>query len=260
MSKLSALIVDDEKLARDLIRAHLQNIDCINILGECCNGLEAIDKIVRNQPDLVFLDIQMPGLTGLELISHIQSDVMPLIIFTTAYDEFAVKAFELHAVDYVMKPIEYERIEMAAIRALERKNTGNLLEEKSKLLNALQKIENKQDTTKGMAHLYESKLAITESGTTNFIPFKDISWIDAAGDYMCVHAKGETHILRSTMKDLEVKLTAPYFQRIHRSTIVNLRDVDKIEKLTKGEALLHLDEVTSLKVSRNYRSFLDNIN
>jgi len=260
MTNLSALIVDDEKLARDLIRSHLQKIECINILGECNNGLNALDKILRTQPDLVFLDIQMPGMTGCELIRHIQADSMPMIIFTTAYNEYAVQAFELNAVDYIMKPIEFERIELAVNRALGRKRAGSVLEEKNKLIKALQQIDNSQDqSTNKEAMLNDSNLAVSDSGTTTFIPFADIDWIDAAGDYMCVHSKNETYIIRSTMKDLDSKLSAPYFQRIHRSTIVNLKKIVKIEKLTKGEALLHLDELTSLKVSRNYRSFLDQL-
>ncbi|MBT8448638.1 MAG: LytTR family transcriptional regulator DNA-binding domain-containing protein [Gammaproteobacteria bacterium] len=257
-TELSALIVDDEQLARDLIRLHLRQAKNVEVVGECNNGFEALDLILRKQPDIVFLDIQMPGLTGLEMIERLQADVMPLIVFTTAYDEFAVEAFKINAVDYLMKPIEYERVEEALERAMERKRTADEVQDKSQLLKALRDKDNRRRPFyEDQPTANNGKLAVSDSGTTNLIPYDDIEWIDAAGDYMCVHTKKETYIVRSTMKDLEEKLSAPFFQRIHRSTLVNFNKITKIEKLTKGEALLYTEEGASLKVSRNYRSCLE---
>lgn len=257
-TKLTALIVDDEQLARDLIRLHLSQDKDIDVVGECNNGFEALDLILRKQPDVVFLDIQMPGLTGLEMIERLQTDVMPLIIFTTAYDEFAVDAFKINAVDYLMKPIDLDRMQEAIDRARERKQSVEVVQDKSQLLKALRaKDSSRRPFYEELPTANNGKLAVSDSGTTNLIPYDDIEWIDAAGDYMCVHTKKETYIVRSTMKDLEEKLSAPFFQRIHRSTLVNFNKVTKIEKLTKGEALLYTEEGASLKVSRNYRSCLE---
>lgn len=258
MTKLTALVIDDEQLARELVQNHLAKIDSIEVLGECTNGCDAVLEILRKQPEVVFLDIQMPGMNGLELVKRLQNDYMPLIIFTTAYDEHAVQAFEMNAVDYLLKPIELERLEQAVEKAIERKQITGLLDEKSKLLSTLHGMESGRAPGED-AVIADGKLAVTDSGITNLIPYEDIEWIDAAGDYMCVHAKGTTHIIRSTMKDLESKLSRPFFKRIHRSTMVNLNKVTKIEKLSKGEAMLYTEEGASLKVSRNYRSCLETL-
>ena len=258
MKELTALIVDDEQLARELVRDHIGRLKHVKVLGESDNGLDALQSILRLEPDVVFMDIQMPGLTGLEIIKKLQSDETPLIIFTTAYDEHAVKAFELNAVDYLLKPIEFERLETAVSRAMERRQTESLLNEKHKILTAMNHMRTQNNEHyEQSSSLADGKLAVSDSGVTNLIPYEDIEWIDAAGDYMCVHANGDTHIIRSTMKELEAKLTPTFFKRIHRSTMVNFNKVTKIEKLTKGEALLYTKAGASLKVSRNYRACLE---
>ncbi|MFT5520423.1 MAG: two-component system LytT family response regulator [Enterobacterales bacterium] len=260
MCKLTALIVDDELLARNLMQSHLEKLVDVDIIGQCSDGIDGLDMIIRKQPDVVFLDIEMPGLSGFELVKSLQSESTPMIIFTTAYHDFAVEAFELNAIDYLLKPFEFKRLEIAFERAKRRKESRKILQEKTKLLLALSHMNIKNDIEyDDLPRINNGRLAINDAGRTTLIPYEDIEWIDAAGDYMCVHAKGETHIIRSTMKDLQEKLYLPYFRRIHRSTMVNLNKVNTIEKLTKGEALLHLDGGTSLKVSRNYRSFLERL-
>ena len=260
MNELTAIIVDDESLARELMMSHLEKIPTINVVETCANGVSALQAILKKEPDVVFLDVQMPGLSGFEVINLLQADQTPMIIFTTAYDAYAVKAFEMNAVDYLLKPIDLDRLKEAVQRAFERKSSESLLNEKDKLLRAVHNIHGDgQGIADESNQLGKGKLAVSDSGTTNLIPFEDIEWIDAAGDYMCVHANGTTHIIRSTMKNLEEKLSMPFFKRIHRSTMVNFNKVTKIEKLAKGEALLYTEEGTSLKVSRNYRSCLEQI-
>ncbi len=260
MNELTAIVVDDESLARDLMHSHLSKIATVDVVETCSNGISALQAILKKEPDVVFLDVQMPGLSGFEVINLLQSDQTPMIIFTTAYDAYAVRAFELNAVDYLLKPIDLDRLKEAVQRAYERKSSEQLMNEKDKLLRAVNHINSDGS---GMAEdnsmLGNGKLAVSDSGTTNLIPYEDIEWIDAAGDYMCVHANGMTHIIRSTMKNLEEKLSMPFFKRIHRSTMVNFNKVTKIEKLAKGEALLYTEEGTSLKVSRNYRACLEQI-
>ena len=257
MSDLTAIVVDDESLARELMMSHLEKIPTITVLEQCANGVSALQAILKKQPDIVFLDVQMPGLSGFEVINLLQADQMPMIVFTTAYDAYAVKAFEMNAVDYLLKPIELQRLQESITRAYERKTSEQLLSDKQQLIKAVHNLgaESLQEANQ----LGNGKLAVSDAGTTNLIPYEDIEWIDAAGDYMCVHANGCTHIIRSTMKNLEAKLTMPFFKRIHRSTMVNFNKVTKIEKLAKGEALLYTEEGTSLKVSRNYRSCLEQI-
>jgi two-component system LytT family response regulator len=259
MTDLTAIIVDDESLARELMMSHLEKVPSVTVVEQCANGVSALQAILKKQPDIVFLDVQMPGLSGFEVINLLQADQMPMIVFTTAYDAYAVKAFEMNAVDYLLKPIELQRLQDAVTRAYERKTTEQLLSNKEQLIKAVHNLGADPYQDDQTSLLGNGKLAVSDAGTTNLIPYEDIEWIDAAGDYMCVHANGSTHIIRSTMKNLEAKLTMPFFKRIHRSTMVNFNKVTKIEKLAKGEALLYTEEGTSLKVSRNYRACLEQI-
>jgi two-component system, LytTR family, response regulator len=267
MSKLKTLLVDDEPLARNLLRSIVSKFDDIEIIGECKNGREAIDSVAADAPDLIFLDIQMPNVNGFEVVKTLQSDTMPMIVFATAYNQYAIDAFDLHAVDYLLKPFDSERVSLAVKRAAERhKNQQTGL--KAPLIGAINDIfvRSEKDNfaaadsvgsdeglTDGHSEAMERKLLIRDSGVVKVIPFDDIDWIDAAGDYMCVHALGETHIMRSTLLDLLEKLDDKQFVRIHRSTVVNISRVVSTSLSQKRGSVLHLPDGQTLKVSRNYR-------
>lgn len=249
---IKVALVDDEPLALEYLQSLVADLSGVEIVGTYRNGREAISGIADANVDLLFLDVQMPGLDGFQVVEQLQSDAAPLIVFATAYDEFALKAFELNAVDYVLKPFDPARIATAVERARERLASKALLERsKSDVLGAIDNLQPQRVRAMSAEESLE-KLPIKDGSETHFVAFEDIGWIDAAGDYMCVHAGGQTHILRSTMKELSRKLP-DIFVRIHRSTIVNARKITSAESLPKGESLLHLDDGVSLKVSRNFR-------
>lgn len=258
--KLRAIIVDDEALARQGLTMRLESFEDIEIVQEAKNAKEALEAIVRFEPDVVFLDIQMPGMTGLEMLEKIQADVMPLVIFVTAYDEFAVNAFQVHAIDYLLKPVESDRLVEAVTKAQQYKIKELAIHEKQKLLELAVSLTGKSQAEIGSL-IYEeeitsdrsAKLAIKDGATTTFVAIHDIDWIDAAGDYMCVHANNETHIMRTTMRELESKLDASTFQRVHRSTIVNVERVEKVSSHINGEFYLTLTGGSTLKMSRSYK-------
>ena len=257
---LKTIIVDDEELARQGLSMRLEQYDEIDVVQECHNGREAIEAIIEHEPEILFLDIQMPGMTGFEMIKEVQGDVMPMIIFVTAYDAFAVDAFKVHAIDYLLKPVEGDRLAEAIARAKQLKKREHAIHEKQKLLELAVSLSGKSSAAIG--ELVESgeeivehadRLAIKDGPSITFVRIRDIDWIDAAGDYMCVHVKGETHIMRTTMKELEAKLDPTIFQRVHRSTIVNLERVNKVSSHINGEFHLTLNCGTSLKMSRSYK-------
>lgn len=257
---LTAIIVDDEELARQGLAMRLQDLDGVEIVGQCGNAREALAAIAETEPDIVFLDIQMPGMSGLELVEAIQVDIMPMIIFVTAYDSYAVEAFKVHAVDYLLKPVETERLQEALTKARSYKQRDSAAGEKEKLMDMVVSLTGKSPAAIGeMLQAGEEfgeqpdRLAIKDGSSIAFVPVRDIDWIDAAGDYMCVHVQGETHIMRTTMKELESRLDPALFQRVHRSTIVNLERVEKVSSHINGEYHLTLSCGTSLKMSRSYK-------
>ena len=268
---LRVIIVDDEPLARRLLRAMLGDIPGVEVVAECANGREAVQSTRELAPDLLIMDIQMPGMTGFDVVKELQSDVMPNVVFCTAYQRYALDAFDLHAVDYLLKPVDERRVKRAVERALQRLGEAEGEgERKTPLVGAIDDIARKvvgqtirrdfDDAARDEASL-ERKLAIKSHDGTVLVEIEDIDWVDAAGDYMCVHARGETHILRSTLKNLMQRLDPARFTRIHRSTLVNLDRIVKVTPLKKGEYLLDLGNDEKLKVSRNFReaikAFLD---
>ncbi len=250
--KLRAIVVDDEPLAIKLMCNLLASSASIDVIKTCKNGREAIQACEEFRPDVLFLDIQMPGLTGLDVAARLQSDVIPLIVFVTAYDEYALNAFELNAVDYLLKPVDAERLTNTLDRLQSRfqRIDVNTNKTKTDIISAISQIGSRHSLNK----LHARKLAIKDGSEIHLVPFDDIKWVDAAGDYMCVHSGDETHIMRITMKELESKLSAPNFVRIHRSTIVNTQTIQAITTLPKGEAELTLTCGAKLKVSRSYRT------
>lgn len=259
-NELKAIIVDDEELARQGLEMRLGEFDDVEVIKCCANATEALKAIAELEPDLVLLDIQMPGKTGIEMIREIQTDILPMIIFVTAYDSFAVDAFEIHAIDYLLKPVENERLVEAIVKARQHKSQVDAASEKQRLLDLLVSLTGKSPAAIGEmldaqdeSTEHADRLAIKDGSSITFVPIKDIDWIDAAGDYMCVHVDGATHIMRTTMKELESKLDPSIFQRVHRSTIVNLRRVEKVSSHINGEFHLTLSCGSSLKMSRSYK-------
>ena len=252
MFKLNAIVVDDEALAQEYLCALLAKNSQVNVIDVCSDGRSAVKSVQENHPDIIFLDIKMPGLNGFDVVKSLQSDEMPLVIFTTAFDQYAVDAFEVNAVDYVLKPLMEDRVHSAVDRAFARIANSHKNQRKESVLNMMADVNELSNTTEAEIN-HSGKLAIKDSGSTVLVPLDDIDWIDAAGDYMCVNAKGQSYIMRSTMKQLEEKLAAPCFARIHRSTMVNLNKVQSISQLPKGEYNLRLENGNCLKVSRNYR-------
>jgi two-component system LytT family response regulator len=259
---LRTIIVDDEPLARKGLRLRLQGLDDIEVIAECKNGREALTAVSESEPDLMFLDIQMPGLSGFDVISQMQQDNMPLVVFVTAFDQYAVDAFKVHAVDYLLKPIDEDRLAAAVERVRAHLKDRSAVTDKQRLLELVISITGKSESvideliqqggSEGTTRFPE-KIAIKDGSETTLVPVEEIDWVDAAGDYMCVHANNVTHIMRVTMKELEAQLDPTIFQRIHRSTIVNLDRVTKVCSHMNGEFHLILSCDATLKMSRSYK-------
>lgn len=269
---LSTIIVDDEPLARKGLAIRLTAHDDINVIEQCCNGREALEAIRAYQVDLMFLDIQMPGLSGFQVIESIieQGLAMPVVVFVTAFDQYALKAFEVHALDYLLKPADEDRLEQTIDKVQHYFKSSADTAHKSKLVRLvsdvtgndyqqiLTELDNNQELTLSS---YSDVLVIKDAGEVNRVPVKDILWIDAAGDYMCVHTlenkqssrQENTYILRKTMKELEACLDPKQFIRNHRSTIVNKKIIDKFCSQVNGEYFLVLKNGKELKVSRSYK-------
>jgi two-component system LytT family response regulator len=261
---IKTLIVDDEALARRGLKHRLQHINDVHIIGEARNGREALTLIREHQPDLVFLDIQMPGMSGFDVVRELGSGEFPAVVFVTAFDEFAVRAFEAHAVDYILKPIEEDRLLDALQRVRERQHARQARKDRLSLLKLVSELAGTAITSvediagKGIRALKKepSRLAIKDAGKTTWVLQEDIEWIDAAGDYMCVHAGGQTLIMRKTMKELDQELDTTILQRIHRSTIVNVKQVKEMQSHINGEYFLTLKSGNVVKLSRTYKDKL----
>lgn len=260
---LKALIVDDEELARRGLDIRLQKFDDVRVCGECRNGREAIDAVRETIPDIVFLDVQMPGIDGFEVLRRLSGSDMPIIIFVTAYDEFALKAFEANALDYLLKPINDERLATAIERARQARDEKLAYRHRSKLLKLVCELTGRELTLEGAISeaaatksRFPERLAIRDSGETVNVNVESIDWIDAAGDYMCVHSRGETYIMRMTMKKLEKELDPELLQRVHRSTIVNVGQVKEMQAHINGEYFLTLNGGHTIKLSRSYKDKL----
>jgi two-component system LytT family response regulator len=256
---IKTILVDDEKLAIQGLQIRLEKFDDIEIVDTCRNGREAIRKIKTLKPDLVFLDIQMPGFDGFSVVQGIMEIEPPLFIFVTAYSEHAVRAFEAEAIDYLVKPVEEDRLADAIDRVRKRLSEKRGGAELEKLKNVLSEIApdamaNIEDTDEpASANRYEKLINVKDRGQIFRVDVDTIERIDAAGDYMCIYTADNSLILRETMKDLEKRLDPRHFQRVHRSTIVNLSQVKEVKPHTNGECFLVLGSGAQVKVSRSYR-------
>ncbi|MBF6025421.1 LytR/AlgR family response regulator transcription factor [Lysobacter niastensis] len=262
--RLRALVVDDEPLARRGLEIRLGEHPDIEIVGQYGDGASAIAGLREHRPDLMFLDVQMPGMDGFETLRHIPADEMPLVVFVTAYDHYAIRAFEASATDYLLKPVDETRLHQALARVRlahsQREASGHC----AHLLGLLGELSGKPlleldealrpDAIEQLRR--DEKLAVRDGGRTVRVDLASIRWIDAAGDYMCIHTDQETLVLRATMRDLEKQLDPQRFPRIHRSTIVNARRVVELRPHTNGEGYLRLDCGQELKLSRSHRDKL----
>jgi two-component system, LytTR family, response regulator len=260
--KIRTLIVDDEVLSRRGIEIRLRGETDFEILAQCGSGREALAAIEQFKPDLVFLDIQMPGMSGFEVLARLPQESLPLVVFVTAYDQYAIQAFEAHAIDYLLKPIDDARFVTMLERVREHVRARSAAGQRDRLMQIIAEITGcgelalDQVLTHGAKALESRRpevLPIRQGRETVRVPVASIQWIDAAGDYMCIHAGGDTHILRGTMKELEELLDPKLFQRVHRSTIVNLRLVKSLRAHMNGEYFLTLEGGHELKLSRTYR-------
>lgn len=244
MQKIRTVIADDEPLARRGIRAHLNLEKDIEIVSECRNGREAIEAVTTHAPDLLFLDVQMPELDGFQVVEALGAERMPAVIFVTAYDRYALRAFEVHALDYLLKPFDEERFAKAVERArrqIERNGLGDLGRRLQDLLADLK------------PHKYVERLALKSAGRVSFLSVTELDWIEAADNYVRLHAGRETHLMRETMANVEKKLDPGQFLRIHRSRIVNAQKIKQVQPLFRGEYEIMLHDGTRLESGRAYR-------
>jgi two-component system LytT family response regulator len=247
MQRIRTVIVDDEPLARRGIRAHLDLEKDIEVVSECRNGREAVAAIEGDSPDLVFLDVQMPELDGFGVVDEVGVERMPAVVFVTAYDRYALRAFEVNALDYLLKPFDGERFAQTVQRArnqIERDSAGDL---SGRLRNLLADLKSQSDRK------HPDRLVIKSAGRISFVDVSEIDWIEAANNYVRLHAGRELHLLRETMNSLEQRLDPGKFLRIHRSRMVNIQKVKELRTLFRGEYDIMLHDGTRLESGRGYR-------
>jgi two-component system, LytTR family, response regulator len=257
---IRTLLVDDEKLAIQGLQLRLDKFDDVDVIGTCANGREAIRAIKTEKPDLVFLDIQMPGFDGFSVVKGVMEIEPPLFVFVTAFEEHAIRAFEANAVNYLMKPVDEDKLADTVERVRQRLAEKRGAEEAEKLKTVLSEVAPEaaeefavDEAPNESADRYEKLINIKDRGQIFRVEIDSIEHIEAAGDYMCIYTGDNSLILRETMKDLERRLDPRTFQRVHRSTIVNLNQVRQVKPHTNGECFLVLESGAEVKVSRSYR-------
>lgn len=245
---IRTLIVDDEPVAREYIRDLLQEEDAVEITGEASDGPEAVKAALTQKPDLIFLDIQMPGMDGFEVLNHIRQTYHPHFIFVTAYDKYALKAFEINAIDYILKPFERTRFHISLERAKESIHAGRDRDFENRM-NALVKNLNQEKK-------YLKRLLVKSRGRIYFIRTDDIQHIEAAGNYVSLCVAGTEHLIRETLNAIDKRLDPEKFVRIHRSTIVNIEFIRELQPQPSGEYICMMSDGKRLTLSRTYRSEL----
>ena len=241
---LRALIVDDERLAREKLRRLLEAEDDVTIVGECASGAEAVEAVQQHAPDLVFLDIQMPGLSGFDVLREIGPDAVSHVVFVTAHDEFAVRAFDVQALDYLLKPFDAPRFR-DALNRVRKRSAGELQQKMASLLEQL-----------ATRSPYAERLLVKGAGRMSFVRVDEIDWIEAADNYVRLHAGREEHLLRETMNGIETRLDPQRFIRVHRSAMVNIDAVKEVQPLFHGDYEVLLRMGATVAVGRNYREKL----
>jgi len=248
MSKIRTMVVDDEPVARERMIGLLQQEKDIELVGECADGQQAINAIQAQHPDLVFLDVQMPACDGFGVIEQVGAERMPAVVFVTAYDEYALKAFEVHAIDYLLKPFGRDRFQQTLQHArehLERRRAGDLGRRLLALVQDLKPEPTKLD-----------RLVVKSGGRVFFLRTDEIDWIEAAGNYVRLHLSEDSHLFRETMNNMEARLDVRRFVRIHRSRIVNTDRIKELQPWFNGEYVVVLQNGTRLTLSRGYREKL----
>lgn len=241
---LRIVLADDEPLVRERLRSLVDAREDCTLVAECADGAEAVSVIEREKPDLVLLDVQMPELDGFEVLDALAEDHRPAVIFVTAYDEYAVRAFEVNAVDYLLKPLEAERFNAAIERVTRGSREGR--ESRDAGDAGLRALLDDLRRKRG----YTTRLVVRDGHRVSFVPAADINWIDASGNYARLHAAGRTHLLRETLKSLEARLDPERFVRVHRSAIVNIERIVAMEPYFHGEYVLTLKDGTKVTSSR----------
>jgi two-component system, LytTR family, response regulator len=245
--QIKVVVIDDESLARDLIIEMLKEFEDFQVIGECSNGLEAVKTIEKLRPELIFLDVQMPALNGLEVLEEIKDQHLPEIIFVTAFDQYAIRAFDFHAIDYLLKPFSRSRFRKAALHARERIiDQQNASDAKQQISSLLENHKNKPSHLQRIFVKDNGKIILLEPGV--------IDWIEADDKYLNLHTAQKIYLIRQTLNSIEAELHSNIFLRIHRSTIVNLTRVKEIHPLFNGEYVLVLADKTKLTLSRNYKN------
>jgi two-component system, LytTR family, response regulator len=252
--KIRVLIVDDEPLARQNIRVLLKEDPEIELIGECGSGAEAVKVIQKHAPDLLFLDIQMPLMSGFDVLEKIDAEKIPAIIFVTAFDQYAIRAFEVHALDYLLKPFDDARFEKALRQAKKQIEQREINQLSKRLVRLLE--DRDAQPAKARPPSYLSRLMVKSASRVFFLKVDEIDWIEAADYYVKLHVGRKAHLLRETMSDMEAKLDPEKFLRIHRSAIVNLDRVKEMHTHFNGEYLVILHDGTELKLSRSRREQL----
>lgn len=248
MSALRALLVDDEPLARERLRGFLAREADIDVVGECQNGEEAMVAVRSQRPDLLFLDVQMPGMNGFEVLRRLDGHSPAAVIFTTAHDQYAVRAFEVHAVDYLLKPLDRDRLRTALERARARCSVPRPDDLQSKLAAML------EDMRAGARE--PERIPIKTAGKVSFVRIPDVDWIGSADNYVELHVGSHSHLIRETMASISTRLPPEQFVRISRTSIVNVSRVKELQPLFHGEYAVTLTTGARLTLSRSYRDQL----
>lgn len=247
-TRIRALVVDDEPLAREMIREMLDSDSEVEVVGECANGREAVEVIRSSTPDIVFLDIQMPELGGFEVLESLDPNVTPYVIFVTAYDQYAVRAFEVHALDYLLKPFDRERFEVAWQRAKAQLKLDRASRRDQDIIALLEELK--------AGPRYLERLVIKNGGRVFFLHVQDVYCIEAEGNYVRVYDNQKGYLLRETISSLEGQLDPKQFLRIHRSAIVKLDRIKEMQPWFHGEYRIIMENGKQLALSRNYRANL----
>jgi two-component system, LytTR family, response regulator len=245
---IRALIADDEALARKFIRRMLKDDHDVEIVGECSNGKETVATIRKQNPDIVFLDVQMPEMDGFAVLESIGIERLPEIIFATAYEQYAIRAFELHALDYLLKPFDQARFKDAIKHAKERVRSERQNDGRMQISALLESIKNKPQ--------YLDRVMIKSGGRITFLSIDEINWIEADDKYVHLHTAKISPMVRQTLSAMETQLDPTKFRRIHRSAIINVKRIKELQPLFSGEYSIHLEDGTMLTLSRNYKNKL----
>jgi two-component system LytT family response regulator len=254
---IKAVIVDDEALARDAIRLRLEGEPDIEVVGEASDGADAVELVRKLQPDLLFLDIQMPAMDGFEVVERVSSDHLPIVVFVTAHDQYALKAFETHALDYLLKPFTASRFHAAIDRARVEVARAGDHETHQRLIELLDERRRARETRaghdSGPGERYLARLAVKHNQRIALVRVADIDWIESSANYAHLHTQGRSYVVRMTMGELERRLDPERFARIHRSTIVQIDRIKDIVAAWHGDFDVTLGDGTVLRLSRNYR-------